>query len=318
MQLVVQAKRVGKLPRQLRRHARPPCSSALVQQRPPKVEFVRWPVSTQQYLDLIRNSHIGLLLYDANQYYARCSGVMVEMLKAGVPVIVPAGCWMAEQIAEPIFAHRDLLCQTIPVVAHLTPQDADWEAGPQQRYQMWRRDSHLLVGGETAPVRTRLVLPAAASHVCIRFRWAATNPRGSYVAVSASSKRDGEHIVLTSEVVGVRRQNAQASVLLPLTSAARELRLTWQNAFGTQVLELENVEFLFLSAGSRACPLGAVGLIAAGVDQAAALLRDIADHYAHYRRTAEAFAPAWGEWHSPAKVLQLLTVTSGAERCFAA
>jgi hypothetical protein len=50
------------------------------------------------------------LLYDADQYYARCSGVMVEMLKAGVPVIVPAACWMAEQIAEPIFRHRDQGC----------------------------------------------------------------------------------------------------------------------------------------------------------------------------------------------------------------
>ena len=37
------------------------------------------------------------------------------------------------------------------------------------------------------------------------------------------------------------------------------------------------------------------------------LLRDMVDHYAHYRRTAEAFAPDWGERHSPAKVVQLLT-----------
>ena len=142
IQLVVQAKRTGKLPRELRRHVhhgRGPLSLPIDRRGRPKVEFIRWPLSTERIFDLIRDSHIGLLLYDADQYYARCSGVMVEMLEAGVPVIVPAGCWMADQIAEPIFAHRDSLCQTTHV-AWLTPADADWEAG---------RASAIAFGGAT-------------------------------------------------------------------------------------------------------------------------------------------------------------------------
>ncbi len=40
------------------------------------------------------------MLYDPTRYYARCSGVLLEMLCAGVPVLVPAGGWLADQIED--------------------------------------------------------------------------------------------------------------------------------------------------------------------------------------------------------------------------
>ena len=40
------------------------------------------------------NAQIGLLLYDRHAYRSRCSGVLVEFLCAGVPVIVPSGTWL--------------------------------------------------------------------------------------------------------------------------------------------------------------------------------------------------------------------------------
>jgi hypothetical protein len=319
LQLVVQAKRLGKLPRELRRHARYDRDNANAQETAPKVAVVRWPLSTENYLDLIRDSDIGLLLYDANQYYARCSGVLVEMLKAGVPVIVPAGCWMADQIAEPMFAHRDRICQTAPIAARLTPADADWEAGRAQRYYLWRSDARLLVGGDAGCPITRLAVPPAASHLCVRFRWAASNAKGSYLELAAAPHHDGSrHEDALREIVTARAANVAVPILIPLDTASRQVQLTWRNAFGQHVLELEDVEFVFLSSGGAALPLGAVGLTSAGLDQAPRLLRDIADHYGHYRRTAESFAPAWGEWHSPEKVVRLLTEDSAAKRRCAA
>jgi hypothetical protein len=317
LQLVVQAKRLGKLPAELRKHARYDREPALLSaaaDSPPKVAVIRWPLSTEKYLDLIRNSDIGLLLYDADQYYARCSGVMVEMLKAGVPVIVPAGCWMADQIAESIFSHRERLCRTAAISAHLTPAEADWEAGPAQRYYLWRRDARLLVGGSDAALCTRLAIPDGATHLCVRFRWSAMNPQASYVELAAETKIAARPQVAMREIVGMRPDGAAVPVLMALGPGVRTLQLTWRNAFDDQTLSLEDVEFLFLSAAKSSGALGAVGLVAAGVDQAPRLLRDIADHYEYYRSTAEAFAPAWGEWHSPEKVVHLLTHARVMER----
>ena len=134
----MQAKRLGKLPIELRSHTRwdqrgSQRSSGSAAGKSSEVAAIRWPLSTDAYLDLVRSSHIGLMLYDAEQYYVRCSGVMVEMLKAGVPVIVPAGCWMADQISESIYAHRDSLCERIANVAVLTASAADWHDGARRR-----------------------------------------------------------------------------------------------------------------------------------------------------------------------------------------
>jgi hypothetical protein len=333
LQLVVQAKRRGKLPAELRPHAQydsqpaqpdqPPGANPRLNHRPtgsyPKVAVVRWPLSTDRYLDLIRNSHIGLLLYDSDQYYARCSGVMVEMLKAGVPVIVPAGCWMAEQIAESIFEHRDRLRQSASVLDRLTPAEADWEAGRAQRYYLWRRDARLLVGGPGAALVTRLRVPERATHLCIRFNWGAANPTGSYLQLSADQAGKASRPLQTiREIVGTRTNGLAVPVFMDLLQEARQVQLSWQNAYYDDTLALENIEFTFHSTAAQMCPLGAVGLVAADIDQAPRLLRDIADHYAHYRSTAEAFAPAWGEWHSPEKVVRLLTESPAAARRAAA
>jgi len=322
LQLVVQAKRLGKLPRELRQHAhydREPTFASTSEQASPKVAVVRWPLSTEKYLDFVRESDIGLLLYDADQYYARCSGVMVEMLKAGVPVIVPAGCWMADQIAEPSFAHRDRLCQIMPVVARLTPADADWEAGRAQRYYLWRSDARLLVGGDAGCPMTRLAVPSTASHLCVRFRFRSSSSRRDYVELAAAlilaGGRQGDTL---REVVGIRTNDDPLSILLPLAPETLQVQLHWRNAFGEETLELQDVEFIFLSSGGEALPLGAVGLASAGLDQSPRLLRDLAEHYAHYRRTAEDFAPAWSQWHSPEKVVRLLTEPRAARRRLAA
>jgi len=58
---------------------------------------IRHPLDPDDYAMLIRNAHVGLLMYDADKYYARCSGILVEFLSAGVPVITPSDCWLSRQ-----------------------------------------------------------------------------------------------------------------------------------------------------------------------------------------------------------------------------
>lgn len=53
------------------------------------------PIEYHQWLD---TADLGLFLYDAQRYQARCSGVLLEMLARGVPVIVPDRCWLADQV----------------------------------------------------------------------------------------------------------------------------------------------------------------------------------------------------------------------------
>ncbi len=54
----------------------------------PSVDYHHW----------LDTADVGLFLYDASRYVARCSGVLLEMFIRGVPVIVPDGCWLADQV----------------------------------------------------------------------------------------------------------------------------------------------------------------------------------------------------------------------------
>lgn len=77
---------------------------------PTAIRFVPHPLSGPEYARLIATTDIGLFMYDPHTYRRRCSGVLVEMLAAGVPVVVPAGTWLAEQIVPAGAAVFDETC----------------------------------------------------------------------------------------------------------------------------------------------------------------------------------------------------------------
>ena len=56
------------------------------------------PLPSGEYWGALKDSDIVLLLYDSKNYAVRSSGVLVEALATGTPVIVPAGTWMARQV----------------------------------------------------------------------------------------------------------------------------------------------------------------------------------------------------------------------------
>ena len=57
-------------------------------------------VSSESYHRWLDDADVGLFLYDPNRYLVRCSGVLLEMMVRGKPVIVPDGCWLAEQVRK--------------------------------------------------------------------------------------------------------------------------------------------------------------------------------------------------------------------------
>jgi hypothetical protein len=80
-------------------------------------------------------------------------------------------------------------------------------------------------------------------------------------------------------------------------------------------LTAEAIEVAFLSAAGmpgEACARGAVGLVAADAGQVPELLRDMVDHYAHYRGTAAEFSKDWGPLYSPQQVTASLLARAAA------
>lgn len=98
VQFVIQANFAFRLPCRRRNLPVVAAREALERHGESRVVLLRDPLDEAAYRRLILDADLFVLPYDARHYYARCSGVLVEALSAGIPVIAPADCWMAAQL----------------------------------------------------------------------------------------------------------------------------------------------------------------------------------------------------------------------------
>jgi len=62
------------------------------------IDVLHEPLHDDEYALYLGESHLVLLPYDADRYVARTSGILAEAVHAGVPVVVPEGTWLSEQL----------------------------------------------------------------------------------------------------------------------------------------------------------------------------------------------------------------------------
>jgi hypothetical protein len=252
----------------------------------PAVSFASASLDLQNYARLLRSADIGLLLYDGERYYDRCSGVLLELLTSGIPVVVPAASWLAAQIAA--INQRYL--------ADLAAQLA-----AQQR----------LVMGDAAPAGGILdgsfggTVPANCSGWLLELTWPETAPPGVYLETRLRCvDAQGQSLAQQQLVLGDCAPGLPARLLLPAAQGAARFELECTTAFGAPSLSLKPI--VLHAVRGMLPPLGAVGITLAEPSQAAAALRDILDHREHYRRHSVAFAADVAYRHDAARLVELL------------
>jgi glycosyltransferase involved in cell wall biosynthesis len=279
---------------------------AALQRNP--VTYRKHPLPPEEYASLIRNADIGLLLYNSARYYTRCAGVLIELLAAGAPVIVPAGCWLAEQVAEPIFQHLDALLERC-ILNRCTLESRSHRAGGASDAALFGAAfsaGAVRCGGSQEQAAGAVPAPPEASDLVIRFRWREPQRAGLYVRIGAEFYgASGERRGASAAIVGRRAGGRAASTMIHLPAGTANVRLVWENAYHPSRIELSDVETWFLAPplGKSHHPGGAVGLIAAEPEEAANLLRDMIEHYAHYKETANQFAIGWAKEHDGRRTL---------------
>ncbi len=237
----------------------------------------------QHYAGLVRGSDIGVLLYSGERYYDRCSGVLLEMLVAGVPVVVPAASWLSEQIAA---SNQDWLAEleALGGIAHSVPN----LTAPRQ------------------PVQTMHEFGGGNENLLLRFSWRAPRQPGYFLRLQLL-QQTAAGTLRTEHIVGPAPGDATIRLLLRLHPGCRQASLSWSNAFHDTPLELEAISMTEIPG--PALPLGAVGLTIADSSHAADATRDILDHIAHYRRRTAAFAAHCARSHNAAAVVAQLVDT---------
>jgi hypothetical protein len=229
------------------------------------------------------------------------------MLGAGKPVIVPGGSWLASQIAEPIFAHIETLCARLPNVACRTGGELRWQTSEGNLVR--QRSGNRLELAEADLLTTQLPVPPAATELVVGFRWPDDTPREQFLNVQlAPIARDGKAGQPQDCIVGGRRGDAPALAIFHLDAGPGQITLRVRNPQENHRIVVTDFLTRFLRASHpHGCPAGSVGLIAAHPAQIPVMLRDMVQHYDHYRESAIAFSHTWNQAHHPSQTIAMLT-----------
>ena len=193
-------------------------------------EYFAHPLSRGDYIDLIRSTDCGLLLYDSRVYYSRRAGVLGELLACGKPLIVLAGSWLADQISEPIFKHADELvnanaryCRTLEIDALEWDRDNAPSSGGVISFDC---DKHPFLFSFNRQPDEHLLK--------IDFQWQWPKVNGTFCRIEVVQKNGaGKDIAMTTQIVGHRlsEESTTPNALFRLRYDAETVNVKLSNAY---------------------------------------------------------------------------------------
>ena len=245
-----------------------------------------FPLETARYAEAIRQSDIGLLLYQSDDYFARCSGILLELLTAGVPVIVPAGCWLSDQI-ETINAQYIRSLAEANERASWTQSNAEIECPP-------------LI------LKPKLHIDEQVGNVVVRLHWKTGVGPGQYARIELL-QLDEEHRTVARQalICSCRATESTTWAAFEAHPQAHTYQLGLANAYGQQPLPVCDVSISW--CGGESQPISQIGLAIADFRQVPWLISEIVQHYSHYRQSAQLFSRKVIEQHDPSQTIRRLS-----------
>ncbi|MGC1928719.1 MAG: glycosyltransferase, partial [Candidatus Nitrosopolaris sp.] len=270
-----------------------------------KVELIYNPLSFEDYLKLLLKSNIALLPYDRDNYFARSSGILVECLAAGIPVVVPSATWLSRQFVLEIYRHHRSLYEDMKVNEYLADSELLWKRHNSEITPFVNRE--LIFGGESTKAYCWLEKPIPSMYLYVSFTINA--PTRSCIRIDLAQLRYDKTETkfksyllenLNDEPDKTASSTNYYSVFLPLKSDCYRIWLGFKNAFENKAIRLNRINIAFLEPQqpSRRYPMGAVGLSYDNPNEISELLRDIIDNYQHYRKSALAFSHEYLKVHN--------------------
>lgn len=293
----------------------------------PLVVRIPHPLADVDYRRLFTQVDVGLFLHDPRRYLSRCSGVLVEMLAAGLPVIVPAGCWLADEFA--------------PAANRRWQQILDDSA---QCGEPGEGEGTLDIRVSTEETVIELRVPPKAGYLLLEY------PAHGARAVCARREDELEECVAASGSlhavaadacatvnaqqydhgqVGIRRwgvwfesprDRVSAKGLVPIHPFAKRITLTWRfpalkDAAPAQGRGPIEVSYRFrrdARAQAMPGPASDVGITALDLDDLVEQFDEITRHFPHYRETARRFGRDYAHAHHPDRVVERLAAVAAS------
>ena len=270
---------------------------------PSNVQICEHPLDPQSYRDFIRKTDIGLLTtYDSEAYFSRRAGILGEYLSGGIPVIVPAGCWLSDQIEveqrkylRSLLARMDLDTETV------LPKSVSHQSS-----------------GKTIASFDLDPIDAAHELAVLEFDVIKPQAHGNYFRIQISDDPQAPNH-MDRQIVGKGREaGSQVAAFdwslsnrslsnrsLQNAEIPRKMSMEIAPAFGSLEWQVENIRLTRIPS-EQVIPRSVIGLVAADQDQTVELTREMISQYEHYRQSAIDFSADWNRNHDPQLTFQTI------------
>jgi len=257
-----------------------------------------------EYQRFIASANAGLFLYDAQRYYARCSGVLVEMLASGIPVVVPAGSWLSRQIAPSIakYCSQQQILRELYNCVGLKSITSRPTKGNAISFKVPRGNVEKTI----AAIAGAGVLSADAH---------SSSPKADtsiVCEVTIDQSRDDDYVGfelnqsdIHGMVISTQYQYCEVFTETPvrtifqLSSQCTQARLCLFAPFRQRTMQMRSLRVCQLDGPENGCaPTASVGLIAATNREIPRLIDELTQHYEHYRQSVIEHSCQWQQRHS--------------------
>lgn len=271
-----------------------------------KVRLFKTPLTSDQYKDLLLAGDINLLLYDRENYYARSSGILVEALSAGMPVLAPAGSWLARQFLAPLYRHQQSLREHMEVLRSYAMGRLEWH--PHGKPQVRLSTLQGLRAARGGRVYCWVPAPEETCELMVTL-WLGQESGEAKLITTPCDNDDqplGPAATVLVEAAGSERV---AVARLPVEAGCAKFWFALSASHPAAPLDCLNLRMDFLKPrpDQPRPPLGAVGLAYDKPEEITPLLEEMIENYPHYRATACEFARDWNAYHNAGRLVGELT-----------
>ncbi|MFQ5502420.1 MAG: hypothetical protein ACE5EQ_08990, partial [Phycisphaerae bacterium] len=289
---------------------------------PEKVRLHRAPLGSDAYLQLVASADILIIPYDPHNYFARSSGIMVEALAAGIPMVVPSGSWMEQQIREASYEYCRQVAEENSALAHHRMSDICWN---RRQGKNPTRNGVVTFRGKRNRASAFVAPSPGSTHMLVRF----DRPIGPHrdVAVEMNQVcRTGRLRVHPrraaqlneAELYKYKDIDQSVRILSPplsqekcaaLLELREEIDAVWLGLFNPdhdEDVSLRNLEILFLGGERGVLTEGVVGIAYDHPNTIGPQISKIVRNYAAYKRSAEQIAGWWRRRHSAKRLVEEL------------
>lgn len=291
----------------------PQVSDAPQNKEEPLLNFVKHPLDADAYCDLIQNTDIGLLLYDKRTYYARRAGVLSEYLTAGCPVVVPAGCWLSHQLAEPTFRYIDRV-----VDGHRVAKPLGVEEMKHSTNNVPQSGGVISFDQTRNPFEIEGDLERPVAGVVVQFDWHWPKHQGTYAKIEFQGFDESGNLVSSDvQVVGHRKAHSSPCVLFVCSELERRFKVVIRNAYSDSPASIRELFVTPIGQPGQRFAKGAVGYSFNDYHEVPQAVSEIIENYSHYASTAAEFSIQWAKQHDPDYTVEFLLGKTTDLRCVA-